>query len=115
MALTPRQYRALTKQWERHHRRQANMLAALRADLHNGSEMLQRRDKRAWEPADFGAEQRSYKHPRSTMTPEQVKRRAQSMWGQDGRRGRGPRPSPELAKFKESGGQPIPINFQRKA
>ncbi len=54
-SLTPRQHKALCKVWRMNREFDSMAIAALRADIHNSSEMLQRQDKRRWTPQDFGA------------------------------------------------------------
>ena len=80
------EYRARLKIWNDARKVREGMFAQLRADIHNGSEMLQRRDKRRWEAADFGGGQRD---PRSKLTPEEQGRRWREgvamQFGEDGR------------------------------
>ena len=74
---THRELAARRKIWQDQRQFQVTMFAQLRADIHNSSEMLQRRDKRRWEAPDFGAkvDPKTWKHPRNTLTPEELQKR----------------------------------------
>lgn len=78
------EYRARLKIWKDNQRVQEAMFAQLRADIHNSSEMLQRRDKRRWEAADFGGPGQDPRKIKK-LTPAEVRQRLQSQFGDDGR------------------------------
>lgn len=83
---------ARRKIWQDTRKVREAMFAQLRADIHNSSEMLKRRDKRRWEAADFGApvDKKKWKHPRSTLTPAELQRRLMMSFGEDGSGSHGP-------------------------
>ena len=74
---THREIAARRKIWEDQRQFQVTMFAQIRADIYNSSEMLKRSDKRQWEASDFGAktDPKKWKHPRNTLTPEELQRR----------------------------------------
>lgn len=86
------EYRARLRIWKDSQRVKETMFAQLRADIHNSSEILQRKDKRRWEAADFGAkaDPRTWKHPRNTLTPEELQKRLMMQFGEDPSESHGP-------------------------
>ena len=82
-----RELAARRKVWNDRRDVELGMFAQLRADIHNSSEMLQRKDKRRWEAADFGARQdaKRVKDIRRSPTPQQVHERMIAAWGTDGK------------------------------
>ncbi len=74
---------ARRKAWNEARKYREGMFAQLRADIHNSSEMLQRRDKRRWEAADFGGPQVDPR--RKKLTPAELQRRVMMQFGDDGR------------------------------
>lgn len=118
-SLTPRQYVARRKVWEDSRDLELTKFAQLRADIHNSSEMLQRKDKRRWEAADFGAKQDAakWKHPRNTLSPEELQRRLMMTFGEEGdAQGRhGPRKLHAVERLKATEQRYDPIPFKREA
>ncbi len=77
-ALTLREHAALRKVAEERSFSLA-MFNQLRADLHNAH--MPRKDGRAWTAEDFSNDQtRKPKHPRNTLTPEQLQLRIKSAY-----------------------------------
>lgn len=106
-SLTPRQYRALQQQWISYQRAQVDMLAVLRADLHNG--WMPRKDGRAWTAQEFGASGKPRRdNVRKMWTQEEFQQRVISQFGPDGRglQDAG-KPGSALATLRGKG-QPIP-------
>ncbi len=56
IGLTPREYEALRRVWDRQQKMTNSMFFQLRADIYNSSENLNRADKQRWTAQDFGAE-----------------------------------------------------------
>lgn len=82
--MTHREYAARKRVWSDAHKLREAMFAQLRADIHNSSEMLQRRDKRRWEAADFGGPAQDPRKMKK-LTPAELQRRVMMQFGEDGR------------------------------
>jgi hypothetical protein len=89
----------LRKVWEENREFQTMMFAQLRADIHNSSEMLQRRDKRRWTAQDFGAVETKpqVKYP-GIKDPKVFQMRIISQFG----------PGESVIKKMQGTGQPMP-------